>query len=159
MTFDADSPAAGPDAGDALHAAQPRGRECGSCTLCCKTMSVREIEKPNNVWCRHVRNHTSCEIYETRPHSCRVFNCLWLRGVGTDAMRPDRSRVVLVEAEDEAGGPKGVAAILDPSRPLAWQEPQMRVFLEQIRDRYGAVGMALGTRKRVFRAGQPLQTP
>ncbi|MGA0596650.1 YkgJ family cysteine cluster protein [Enterovirga sp. CN4-39] len=134
-------------------------RECGGCTLCCKTMSVWEIEKPNNVWCRHVRNHTSCSIYETRPNSCRTFNCLWLRGVGTDAMRPDRSRVVLVEAEDEGGGPKGIAAILDPTRPLAWQEPAMRGFLEQVRDGYGAVGMALGTRKRVFRAGQPLQTP
>lgn len=74
-------------------------------------------------------------------------------------MRPDRSRVVMVEAEDETGGPKGVAAILDPTRPLAWQEPSMRAFLEQIRDRYGAIGIALGTRKRVFRAGQPLQTP
>ncbi len=140
------------------HRALP-GRECGSCTMCCKTMSVQEIDKPNNVWCRHVRNHSSCAIYETRPNSCRTFDCLWLRGIGTDAMRPDRSRVVMVEAEGEAGGPKGFAAILDPTRPLAWQEPSMRAFLEQIRDRYGAIGMALGSRKRVFRAGQPLQTP
>ena len=76
-------------------------------------------------------------------------------------MRPDKSRVIMVEAEDERspGGPKGFAAVLDPSRPLAWQEPAMRSFLESIRDRYGAIGMALGSRKRVFKAGQPLQTP
>lgn len=136
-------------------------RECGSCTMCCKTMSVWEIEKPNNVWCRHVQNHRSCAIYETRPQSCRTFNCLWLRGVGSDTMRPDRSRVVLVEADDAgaADGVKGLAAILDPTRPLAWQEPEMRTFLERARDRFGAVGLALGTKKRVFRAGQPLQTP
>jgi hypothetical protein len=136
-------------------------RECGSCTMCCKTMSVWEIEKPNNVWCKHVRNHSSCAIYETRPNSCRSFDCLWLRGIGSDAMRPDRSRVVMVEASDSEApdAPKGFAAILDPTRPLAWQEPAMRAFLEQIRDGYGAIGMALGNRKRVFRAGQPLQTP
>lgn len=151
--------------GEAEMASQARpvpalpNRECGSCTMCCKTMSVREIDKPNGVWCRHVRDYKSCAIYDERPQSCRTFNCLWLRGIGADAMRPDKSRVVLVEAEDEAGGPKGVAAILDPTRPLAWQEPSMRTFLEQIRDRYGAVGMAIGSRKRVYRAGQPLQTP
>jgi Fe-S-cluster containining protein len=153
--------AADPRAGDELtHPALPV-RECGSCTMCCKTMSVWEIEKPNNVWCRHVRNYSSCAIYETRPNSCRIFNCLWLRGVGSEAMRPDRSRVVMVEAADSDApeGPKGFAAILDPTRPLAWQEPSMRAFLEQIRDRYGAIGMALGSRKRVFRAGQPLHTP
>ena len=135
-------------------------RECGSCTMCCKTMSVWEIEKPNGVWCKHVKGHKSCEIYESRPRSCRDFNCLWLRGVGTDAMRPDRSRIIMVEAEDGGGdGVKGFAAVLDPTRPLAWQEPAMRAFLESVRDRYGVVGIALGTRKRVFRAGQPLQTP
>ena len=129
--------------------------------MCCKTMSVWEIDKPNNVWCKHVRNHTSCAIYETRPNSCRIFNCLWLRGVGPEALRPDRSRVVMVEAADSNApdGPKGFAAILDPTRPLAWQEPGMRSFLEMVRDRYGAIGMALGNRKRVFRAGEPLQTP
>ena len=136
-------------------------RECGSCTLCCKIMSVWEIEKPNGVLCKHVRNHQSCAIYETRPQSCRTFNCLWLRGVGTDAMRPDRSRVVMVEADDptDPSAPKGFAAVLDPTRPLAWREPAMLGFLEMIRDRYGAVGLAIGSRKRVFRAGQPLETP
>lgn len=159
MTFEDGRPASEAVVADASERPVLPVRECGSCTMCCKSMSVWEIEKPNNVWCRHVRNHSSCAIYETRPTSCRTFNCLWLLGVGTDAMRPDRSRVLMVEAENEAGGPKGFAAILDPTRPLAWQEPSMRAFLEQIRDRYGAVGMALGSRKRVFRAGQPLQTP
>lgn len=142
-------------------AASLPARQCGSCTMCCKTMSVWEIEKPNGVWCKHVQGNRTCAIYDTRPQSCRSFNCLWLLGVGTDAMRPDRSRVIMVEAEDERApdGPKGFAAILDPTRPLAWQEPGLRAFLENIRDRYGAIGMALGPRKRVFRAGQPLQTP
>ena len=127
--------------------------------MCCKTMSVWEIEKPNGVWCKHVRDHKSCAIYDTRPNSCRTFNCLWLRGIGTDAMRPDRSRVMMVEADNDAGGPKGFAVVLDPTRPLAWQEPGMRAFLERIRDGYGAIGMALGSRKQVFQAGQPLRTP
>ena len=134
-------------------------RECGSCTMCCKTMSVWEIDKPNGVWCKHVRSHSSCAIYETRPQSCRSFNCLWLRGVGPEDMRPDKSRVIMVEAEDGAEGVKGFAAILDPTRPLAWQAPKVRAFLEAVRDGYGAIGMALGPRKRVFLAGQPLQTP
>jgi hypothetical protein len=157
MSLTAEAPQSAPSA--PAESRPPITRECGTCTMCCKTMSVWEIEKPNGVWCKHVKNHQTCAIYETRPQSCRTFDCLWLRGIGTEAMRPDRSRVVLVEAEDSNGGGTGLAAILDPTRPLAWQEPKMRAFLEDVRDRFGAVGLGLGAKKRVFRAGQPLQTP
>ena len=29
------------------------GRSCDGCTLCCKLLSVEEIDKPQQHWCEH----------------------------------------------------------------------------------------------------------
>ena len=36
------------------------GRECGSCSLCCKVYNVPEIEKPAGKWCRHCTPGKGC---------------------------------------------------------------------------------------------------
>ncbi len=43
---------------------------------------------------------TACGIYETRPQSCRQFECLWLQGFGSESERPDRSRVMIATLKD-----------------------------------------------------------
>lgn len=55
-------------------------RECGSCVACCKANSVPELEKPADVWCKHCLVGKGCGIYSSRPESCRIFDCTWLRG-------------------------------------------------------------------------------
>ena len=32
------------------------GRECGTCTLCCKLIAVAALGKPPGVWCTHTIN-------------------------------------------------------------------------------------------------------
>jgi hypothetical protein len=63
-------------------------------------MKIRELNKPGNTWCQHCKIGLGCSIYDTRPESCRVFECVWLqtqRGGKPLSLelRPDRSRVII----------------------------------------------------------------
>jgi hypothetical protein len=68
-------------------------RTCGSCTLCCRLLPTKEIEKPANVRCPH-QCSKGCSIYANRPASCRLWSCQWLLGEELGE-RPDRSRLVV----------------------------------------------------------------
>ena len=67
------------------------GRSCGNCTACCTVLAVEELQKPMRWACEHVAC-SGCQIYDARPHACREFNCLWLRGAisGDESRRPDK---------------------------------------------------------------------
>ena len=101
-------------------------KSCGDCGLCCKLMGVRELEKSAGKWCTHFRRGRGCDAYETRPSSCRTFNCTWLlaEGLGPDwkpshcgfVMHVDAGRLILE---------------CDPSRPHAWRA---QPFLSVLRD-------------------------
>ena len=81
---------------------------CESCTLCCKLVGVKEIAKPPGKWCPHCAPGKGCGIYQERPAMCAAFQCLWLanhesdegRKIFTDAMRPDRCKVVFTADEE-----------------------------------------------------------
>jgi hypothetical protein len=72
-------------------------RSCGSCTACCKTLPVDDpqLTKPKNTWCANCKPGKGCSIYSSRPKACADFRCEWLKGRGTDAERPDRTKVVM----------------------------------------------------------------
>lgn len=91
-----------------------REREgCGSCSLCCKMMAVKELEKPPETWCTHARKGRGCSIYAERPESCRVFECVWLSSEKQPpSLRPDRIHGVLTST------PKGHLVLHeDPGYP------------------------------------------
>lgn len=72
-------------------------RSCGPCRACCFTHGVSELSKSERQACPHVLagGPHGCGIYETRPASCRRFECAWLEGHFEDGDRPDRLGVVL----------------------------------------------------------------
>jgi hypothetical protein len=74
------------------------GRECGSCNVCCVSLTIDdpEMQKVQGIRCKNARPDNSCAIYPTRPHTCRDFNCGWrlLKWV-KEALRPDRSGVLI----------------------------------------------------------------
>ncbi len=55
--------------------------------------------------CIHARpsGEKRCQIYDTRPSTCREFRCAWLGGFGPDASRPDRSGVIVTSYQSPAG--------------------------------------------------------
>jgi hypothetical protein len=71
-------------------------RPCGPCVACCTTMGVSELGKQPGVVCWHLgtSEHVGCGIYGTRPNSCRTFNCLWKKGLGSTDERPDRTGII-----------------------------------------------------------------
>jgi hypothetical protein len=109
-------------------------RECGSCSLCCKLLPVRDraLIKPASERCPHQR-HSGCAIYASRPFSCRAFFCGWLHGANTK--RPDRAHYVIDQMLDyvtlETGRKEPVVQVWADTRyPLAYRDPDLMAFLE-----------------------------
>jgi hypothetical protein len=82
-------------------------RTCGSCTLCCELVAVREIAKKSFHDCPHRRGPPAavpgCGIYASRPHSCAGWSCVWLTSDPAewrDEERPDRVGFVVDELVD-----------------------------------------------------------
>jgi hypothetical protein len=115
-------------------------RTCGSCTLCCKLLPTKEIEKPANVRCPHQRVGKGCSIYANRPMSCRLWSCQWLLGEELGE-RPDRSRLVVdplpdfvVTVDDDTGERKEVPVVqvwCSSSDREAHRNPAFRAWLDR----------------------------
>jgi hypothetical protein len=102
------------------------GRSCGTCSLCCKVYSVKELEKPAGQWCIHSVRGSGCSNHISRPHVCRQFFCSWRvdPNLGPE-WKPEVSRFVL------SADPKyqALTVMLDPGMPLAWKrEPYYSVL-------------------------------
>ncbi|MBM3506971.1 MAG: hypothetical protein FJX64_04460 [Alphaproteobacteria bacterium] len=99
------------------------GRSCASCTLCCKVMAVRELNKPRLTWCTHCDKKRGCTQYETRPETCREFYCAWMTTAELgDHWKPLASRMVLVH--DRARN--WLIVHVDSGRADAWRaEPYL----------------------------------
>jgi len=69
-------------------------RSCGSCTVCCVTLGVPELDNPPGAPCPHLVPHPDagggCGIHAERPGGCRVYACAWKLGLLGDDERPDR---------------------------------------------------------------------
>lgn len=100
------------------------GRDCGTCTLCCKVYDVPALEKPAGKWCRHCTPGRGCGIHETRPQHCRSFHCLWMTQtwLGPE-WKPERCKMVL--SVDPVT--RFLFCQVDPGAPAAWRaEPYYR---------------------------------
>ncbi len=75
----------------------PISNSCGSCTVCCHSLLVKELDKPAGILCKHCLPGKGCGIYETRFDICRTFHCGWRQvpQLG-EAWRPDRSGVLML---------------------------------------------------------------
>lgn len=112
---------------------------CGTCTMCCKTLGVDELDKPANTWCSRCSIGKGCTAYDDRPASCRDFECVWLqsqhRRHGEAAMppelRPDRSHVVIGLTRDASN----LVFVVDPNRPDAASRGAAGRLIERLRAR------------------------
>lgn len=122
---------------------------CDGCTACCKIMKIHELDKPANAWCPHCRIGSGCGSYETRPESCRVYECVWLQSQRggrplAPELRPDRSRVVI----GTANGGEEIILYVSADHPDAWQRGGMARFVAELQARRIAVTVSCGERLR-----------
>ena len=119
----------------------PSERRCGTCTLCCKLLTIPEFGNPSGQWCPHCVKARGCAIHSDRPNECRAFYCgylLWPE-LG-EHWRPSRSKLVV------AFKPDGMEIVfhVDPGVPNAWRaEP----YYSEIRS---MAGHAAGTVYTIF---------
>jgi hypothetical protein len=94
------------------------GRSCGTCTLCCKVLTIEALGKPNGQWCPHCVKGRGCTIYSDRPNECRGFYCEYLLSPAFgEHWFPARSKLVVAFKPD--GGE--IIVHVDPGVPNAWR--------------------------------------
>lgn len=80
-------------------------RPCGECSACCTALGVHEIGKGEYVRCDHICEG-GCAVYDTRPQSCRTYQCLWSTMPPdrmSDEFRPDRLGIIVEITENKIG--------------------------------------------------------
>lgn len=99
-------------------------RACDGCTLCCKVIGVREIEKSRGSWCKHCDVGRGCTIHPMRPAECRTYACRFQVDPELDEIwRPSKSGLVINVDR------RRVVVNVDTGRPDAWRrEPFYSTF-------------------------------
>lgn len=122
-------------------------KQCGSCSLCCKTMVIPELKKPKDSWCPNFLRGVGCGIYADRPNSCRDFICYWLidPALGPE-WKPDRCKMVLDARQD------WLVVHVDPTATRPWrQDPYFSYLVEM-----SARNIARGARVLVMERGRTI---
>lgn len=117
------------------------GRACGSCSLCCKLVAIKELEKPEGIWCKHCApGRGGCLIYDSRPPSCQGYYCGWLQSdqFGSE-WRPATCKMV-ISAEGEGNR---LTVYVDPSFPTNWRREPYYSQLKQLAIEYAEQQMQL----------------
>lgn len=95
--------------------------------MCCKVPYIKEFEKPPGVWCRHAATGKGCVIYADRPHSCRMFYCLWMQDASFGPeWKPEKAKFVVYIQQNGIH----LQVAVDPNFPNAWTKPP---YLAQIK--------------------------
>lgn len=95
------------------------GRECGTCTMCCKMFEIPSIAKAAGEWCPDCAIGKGCTVYETRPTECRDFFCHYrLDRDVPEHWKPERSGMVM--KSDAAG--TCITVYVDRKTPQRWRE-------------------------------------
>ena len=104
------------------------GRECGTCTLCCKVAAVKEVDKPNGVWCPHCVAGRGPRSMTGGPPVAAASTCQWMleKGLGPE-WKPERAKFALVKSE----GGRRLTALVDPGFPSAWRRAPYYENLKQ----------------------------
>jgi hypothetical protein len=107
-------------------------RKCGECSLCCKVLDIRLLDKPSGEWCGECRPGHGCAIYQARPLVCQSYECLWLtdKELG-DEWKPSRSHMVLQLLRLNVG--LILEVNVDCEHPDAWKQPPYYAKLKELR--------------------------
>jgi hypothetical protein len=122
-------------------------KQCGTCSLCCKTMVIPELKKPKDSWCPNFTRGRGCAIYADRPPSCRDFTCYWLLdpAMGPE-WKPDTCKMVLDARQD------WLVVHVDPAVLRPWRQEPHFSYLREV----AARNIERGARVLVLERGRTI---
>ena len=138
------------------------GRACGECTLCCivPAIDTPDFQKLPASTCRHCDK--GCNIYETRPQTCRSYYCGWRwLEIFPDDWRPDQSGVFAQLDNDiprPPGTPVGIILILVGNPLKTLRQPRFIDFVTKTVTNNNALYLGLPGPKGKQSATLPLNT-
>lgn len=105
-------------------------RTCGSCTACCHSLVIEELDKPAFRDCpNQCGTSGGCGAYHDRPTSCRDFRCLWLDGHLDENDRPDKLGAIFTTTHDNQ---VGVHPLIVEATPGGTTTPPVRQAIERL---------------------------
>jgi len=112
--------------------AEPNGKTCGACGLCCKLLAIEVLHKDAGQWCKDYVRSKGCGIYAERPPPCVSFKCEWLmsRELG-DEWRPDRARFLMFYDEQR----RRLSVVVDQGSPHAWKREPYYSKIKRLSER------------------------
>lgn len=127
--------------------------ECGDCSLCCKLLGIKELDKPKLQWCSHCSPGNGCKIYQDRPQSCREFECMWLMGQWHEDFKPSKVRAFFWRPADHPFG--AIQCEVDPDRN--WRGGTIEVLARNLSKQGYHIMVRQGEERFFFRGeGKPL---
>jgi hypothetical protein len=94
-------------------------------------------------WCKHCAVGKGCKIYDDRPATCVLFECLWLQSQQHAPLpielRPDQCKVVF----NMSTNPNVVTATALPGYPDAWKKRAVRGLIDKLQRMGLAVSFGL----------------
>lgn len=133
-------------------------RVCRPCTACCTRLPIPAgvigpRRKPAREDCPHL-GAAACNVYPPPYKACLDFCCAWLGNRDwAEAWRPDRSGLLCLREEIEAGLP---AAAVYEIRPGALQEPAAVEIIAALKRTTVVIALVDGQRRRRCLLGERL---
>jgi hypothetical protein len=104
---------------------------CGSCTLCCELLPIKELKKPASVLCSNCTLGKGCNIYSKRPESCRNFDCLYIQSDEMDiSLRPNECGVMFEKVTT-----KIYFGTELPKKVGSWKELKLFNYIKSLNDK------------------------
>jgi RNase P protein component len=109
------------------------GRACGECSLCCKLLYIKELDKPANQWCPHCRpGKGGCSIWGATHDICKTYFCGWrLTSAFGDEWFPLKSHMVVSLTRPKENGVQVLMVTVDPLHGEAWRREPYRQQLRE----------------------------
>jgi len=122
-------------------------RSCGSCTACCFTHAVAEVNTKSGEWCKNCSKN-GCSIYDARPAGCRLYECWWLKGKGDESDRPDLSGFVMDGLDIPGGHDLGIVNLWEVTDG-ALESNRARQIIQAVLDQNSVIGLYIPADKKL----------
>lgn len=93
-------------------------KTCGTCSICCKIVAVKDLAKPAHQWCVHNVPRKGCGIWGAHPEVCKVWQCGWILMPQLDDRWKPESCGFIIRTRFQI---QQLVIDVEPSKPNSWR--------------------------------------